>query len=398
MRRAHNPSRGFTLLELMISAAIGLVMVVAAAKLYTSAMRATWMTSEKGEMQQDFRAASNLLQRDISLAGAGALGQQGLSTSAVGLPAATGTLPIYPCSSTVCNFINGGAVTFPTTSSTTPFMYSIIPGYDVGITVNAAAGATDIITVSYADVSLALNCYTASINATATVVTFQLPATQSSTCVLPTGVSTPQALNAEYVGLQAGDVILFGSNAVGIVTGPVSTCSPTGTNTACYTVDFAATDPGHINQPTATTGSLLQFVGSGAPASTNISVSAVRLIVVTYYLQISPTTSLPTLMRVQNGRTPAPVAENVVYLKFSYDVNNNGAVSTNQPSLPAGTTPSMITKINILHMSIHSQVRDTISKSTLSEFGGFEGLDLQTSISARNLTSQQEYPISGSSY
>jgi hypothetical protein len=29
---------------------------------------------------------------------------------------------------------------------------------------------------------------------------------------------------------------------------------------------------------------------------------------------------------------------------------------------------------------------------------GYQGLDLNTSISARNLTSQQEYPISGSSY
>jgi hypothetical protein len=53
----------------------------------------------------------------------------------------------------------------------------------------------------------------------------------------------------------------------------------------------------------------------------------------------------------------------------------------------------MITKVNIAHMSMRSQSRDNTSRSLLSRNGGFEGLDLQTSIAARNLTSQQEYPI-----
>lgn len=396
MRRTLKSSLGFSLLELMISAAIGAVVVVTAADLMSRGMKASWITSQKAELQQDFRAASNLLQRDISMAGAGSLGQQGLSTSAVGLPASTGTLPVYPCSGLVtCNYINGAPVTYPTATGapTVPFLYSIIPGPNLGITVNAAQGPTDIITVVSADVTLALNCYSASINAAGTVVTFQLPAGPPwpSTCVLPTSVAAPQALNAAVVGLQQGDMILFGNNAAGVVTGPVGTCAPTGTNTACYTVDFAATDPGHINQPGAVTGSLTQFVGSGAPASTAIPYSAVRLLAVTYYLAIPPTTGLPTLMRIQSGKAPAPVAENVVYLKFSYDVYDAGVVDANQSTLPAGTNPGMITKVNIVHMSMRSQQ----SKYTGV---GYQGLDLQTSIAARNLTSQQEYPISGSSY
>lgn len=186
-------------------------------------------------------------------------------------------------------------------------------------------------------------------------------------------------------------MILFGTKAVGVVTGAVATCPPTGTNTACFTVPFAGTDPGHVNQPTAPTGSLLQFVGAGAPASTAIPVSAVRLLTVTYYLAIPPATGLPTLMRLQSGKAPAPVAENVVYLKFTYDVNNNGVVDANQATLPVGTNPSMITKVNIAHMSMRSQQAKYTGV-------GYQGLDLQTSISARNLTSQQEYPISGTAY
>jgi len=116
----------------------------------------------------------------------------------------------------------------------------------------------------------------------------------------------------------------------------------------------------------------------------------VRLLLITYYLDISPIDGVtPRLMRVQSGRPPAPVAENVVFLKFSYDVDNNGVITTNQATLPAGVTPNMITKVNILHMSIRSQ---------LNAYSGYQGLDLQTSISARNLTMGQEYPISGSAY
>ena len=48
-------------------------------------------------------------------------------------------------------------------------------------------------------------------------------------------------------------------------------------------------------------------------------------------------------------------------------------------------TPNQITKINIKHMSI---------TSTMHGAKGFQGLDLQTSVSARDLTFQNDYPIS----
>jgi prepilin-type N-terminal cleavage/methylation domain-containing protein len=162
MRRTSNSSRGFTFIEMMISAAIGLAMVAAAAQLYSKALTVNLVTSQRAQLQQDFRAAANLLQRDISMAGAGALGQQGLSTSAVGLPASTGTLPVYPCTAlTTCDYVNSLPVTYPVnpTGSTIPYLYSIIPGYDLGITVNAAQGPTDIITVVSADPTISLNCY-----------------------------------------------------------------------------------------------------------------------------------------------------------------------------------------------------------------------------------------------
>lgn len=381
MQRTKNTSRGFTLVELMVSLVIGAITLATAVQLYSQAVKATIVTSQRAEMQQDFRAAANLMSRDISMAGAGALGQQGLSQNSVPLPVSA-TVPVYPCSPTTCNYINGAPVAYPVQSGAR-YLYSIVPGPNLGIAVNGQQ--TDILSVSYTDANLALNCYSVSYTS-ATAVLFTLPAVLPSTCILPTGITVPQALNDPVVGLQAGDMILFSVSGVGpAAVGVVSTVTAaTCAGQPCYTVAFASGDPGHINQPTAAVGSLLSLA---PPKSIQ---SAVRFLLITYYLDISPVDGVtPRLMRIQNGKLPSPVAENVAFLKFSYDAYNGGAVVANQSTLPAGTTPSMITKINITHMVMRGQTRG---------MSGYQGLDLQTSISARNMSFQQEYPISGSAY
>src|SRR5205807_8608527 len=126
-----------------------------------------------------------------------------------------------------CNYINGAPVAYPL-SSGAPFMYSIIPGPNLGITINAGQGPTDILTVIYADANLALNCYTGTMDATGTTETFQLPATLPGTCVLPSGAVAPAPLTfsaaGNPTGLQIGDMIMFGTNAAGVVTANVATC------------------------------------------------------------------------------------------------------------------------------------------------------------------------------
>jgi type II secretory pathway pseudopilin PulG len=391
MRRAQNSIAGFTLLELMVAAFAGLLVVGGAVTLFSRALKASWITSEKSEMQQDLRAAANLMQGDISMAGAGALGQQGLQNNGIGLPNGAGsTKSIYPCSTVSCSYVNGGSVAYPLSPTGVPTLYSIIPGPSLGITVNAATGPSDILTIDAADPSLTLNCYSASIDATGTIVTFQAPAAQPATCILPqldngtteTGVTYPQNLMDPNVGLQAGDMIMFGTSAVGVVT-TISSCAPTTGNIACYTVDFTATDIGKINQP-GTSGSLTQFPAGPLPASA----IPVRVLLITYYLDLSPMDGVtPRLMRLQSGKLPSPVAENVVNLKFTYDVNNDGTISANVATLPGGTTPGMITQVNIAHMAIRSQ---------LPGISGYQGFDLQTGISARNLSFLQQYPITPS--
>jgi len=65
------------------------------------------------------------------MAGAGALGQQGLSQNSVPLPVSA-TVPVYPCSPTTCNYINGAPVAYPVQSGAR-YLYSIVPGPNLGM-------------------------------------------------------------------------------------------------------------------------------------------------------------------------------------------------------------------------------------------------------------------------
>src|ERR1700691_6443613 len=82
---------GFSLLEMVIAMALGMIVLGAAVQLYSQGVAATWTVSQRAEMQQDFRAASNMMTRDLSLAGVG-LGQG----VAIQLPTSA-TLPLYGC-------------------------------------------------------------------------------------------------------------------------------------------------------------------------------------------------------------------------------------------------------------------------------------------------------------
>ena len=145
-----------------------------------------------------------------------------------------------------------------------------------------------------------------------------------------------------------------------------------------YNVPFANNDVLKMNQtPTAGTGlnsAALNATGAGP----------MRILVITYYLD--NTVSPARLMRQVSGHSPMPVAENVVYMKFSYDLYD-GANKIPWPNRADGGAslallPTQITKINILHMAIDTQLKST---------SGYQGLDLQTSVSARNLTYSNTY-------
>ena len=84
-RTSENSSGGFSLIELLVALAVGTIVVGAAVKLFTQGMNATFVVSQRAEMQEDLRATSDILFKDLSLAGAGLP-----SATGIGLALASG--------------------------------------------------------------------------------------------------------------------------------------------------------------------------------------------------------------------------------------------------------------------------------------------------------------------
>jgi len=290
---------------------------------------------------------------------------------------------VYGCDQAGKCYISGGAAAYPKQGSA-PYLYGLIPGWKYGPTLNTAQGPTDVVTVVYTDPGFYLSCYAVSVTSS-TVVKFTLNSPLPPNCVLPSGVTAPQNVNDAVVGLTPGDLVWFtltpGAGCAGCTPSTVvaEVTAVAATSPTTYNVSFATGDVLKMNQTSAASGSLANVVSDVG--------SGTRILVITYYIDnsINP----PRLMRQISGHSPMPVAENVVFLQFSYDLYNSstGTVQPNQPDGGAslGLTPNQITKINILHMAMDSTLKGAQ--------GGYQGLDLQTSVSARDLTYSNSYPI-----
>ncbi len=376
--------QGFSLLEMTIAMALGAVVMAAAVSMFSKAVSGTWLVSQRAEMQQDFRAASTMLTKDISMAGSG-MG----NNVQIALPSGNGVkVPVYGCDQTPKCYINSGAVAYPTQTVSgvaVPYLYGLMTGPKFGPTLNAAGGPTDVITVVNADTVFLLSCYSVSVT-NATVVRFTLTNPLPVTCIVPPPLLAPQAVNDGVIGLTPGDLVQLqvtigvGNGATSsTVIGEVTNVQAAGNNAKGepqYDVTFAAGDPLKMNQPAAAAGSLAQIIGGTGTAN--------RINVISYYIDNSIVP--PRLMRQTSGHTPTPLAENVAFLQFSYDLydSSTSTLLTDQPDTNT-LTPNQITKINIKHMSV---------ASTLHGSGGYQGLDLQTSVSARDLTFKNDYPLS----
>lgn len=374
---SHRPTKresGYSLLEMTVSIALGAIVLAGAVQIYIQGVGATWTATQRAELQQDFRAASNVLTKDLSLAGAGLT-----PGAAIALPSTT--TPIYGCDQSGTCYINGGSLPFPTQSGTA-YLYGLLTGYDNGPTLLVSEGATDVVTTVYTDSSFYLDCYTATITS-ATTVSFTLNAA-SSNCTA--GSNTIQAVNDSAAGLVAGDLVLFTFGSTNVVAEVTTAATSGGVAT------FASADALKFNQSTGVNYSLAHQFTAGP-----VTGYGTRILVTSYYIQNSST---PRLMRQVSGHTPTPVAENVVYLKFTYNLfntstnlpavacTNPGAATDGCSGASTGMLPNQITTINIQNMAMDS----TVNSSQFGQNNGYQRMDLQTSVCARNLTYVNNYP------
>jgi type II secretory pathway pseudopilin PulG len=353
---------GFTLLETMVSMAVGIIVLAAMAMLFKTGMNSAMLVTQRAETQQNMRAAMDLMVKDISMAGAG------MPTGGIQLPTgAKSSSSKYGCDqTTTCHVYNG---VYPSPN----FMYYILPGYQDGVEGNATVPAapppafSDSIGVAYADFNP--NYPLSSYNVTFVAGSSPLEATFTP----PTGVTLP-AINSNGF-IQQGDLIMISGGSFTAV-GEVSLVSSSG---GIGSVTFANGDPLNINQSAAASGNMNQVataLGSGAGV-------AYRVYVVSYYLNVPPAGQTPRLMRQVNGLTPVPVADDIINLQFAFDNYNStsGTLDANQPNpLGAGESPNNIQKINILVMG-----------QSITNDGNSQNLYLATDVSASNMAYSNPY-------
>jgi type II secretory pathway pseudopilin PulG len=356
---------GFTLVELMVSFAIGLIVLASTVQLFRTGVQASTFISQRAELQQNARAAINLLSKDVGMAGAG------VPTGGIQLP----TGGVATTSRYACDQI--GTCYVPThLYPNGNYMYGIIPGPNNGVQNGALIPATnqsaDSITVAYLDYGFPLSQYTCVVSSTSTI-TLTPPA--------PAPVPALPAINAPGVGLQAGDLVMVVGANIATIVAEVTNVTPT-------IVTFANGDPLNFNN---TAGDPLignlgyVFNRSVAPLPGQGNCTATRLMAVTYFVQVPANGQSPRLMRQVNGLQPVPVADDVIGLTVSYDLFNDTTGTNNaeqrDPLSIAGVTPNQIRKVNLA----------VIVQSLAQDGTKLQSMQLATSISARNMSFRNRY-------
>ena len=249
-------------------------------------------------------------------------------------------------------------------------MTGVLPGYKNGVQGNATipsapSARNDSITVIYADYSFPLNQYWLDFptpTSTGTQLNVNVP--------FPAPAPLPPLITAAG-GIQVGDVIWLSSsagNAVGEVTALTST-----------SMTFADNDALNLNQSAASVKNNIRALNNGS------HLTGYRLYVVTYYLSVPANGQLPRLMRQVNGRTPVPVADDIINLQFAYDLfnSNTNALDPNQPD-PLSYPQDSIGLIQKVNLSVMAQ-------SLVENGKNAQNMRLATSMSARNMAFFDRY-------
>jgi prepilin-type N-terminal cleavage/methylation domain-containing protein len=373
--------RGFSLMELMIASAIGLIVIMAMTQLFIMGMNATFTVTQRAETQQNMRAAIELMTKDISMAGAG-LPSGGLQLANNGGPTNVACNQAGTCYVPADTYPNSGL-------GAQNYMYGILPGFGNGVqnadvVPNAPAAVNDSITSIYCDYNFPLSNFA-----------FTFPSTTQAT-VGPAATITP-GLPTNILapgGLNVGDLLLFivstaGNGKTAQGTSTAQTAAAVAEITGLpnnVTIEFNGADALNFNQTGANSlASTITNLGASLGAGNQVTVC--RLYAVTYFLQVPPaggTVQTPRLMRQVNGLNAAPVADNIINLQFSYDVisSTTGLMNANLSNpIAAGDSPALIQKVN---MWVMGQSLTSAGHKSLSMY-------LASSVSARNMSFCNSY-------
>ncbi len=346
MRQKSKKSQGYSLVEMMIATAVGVIVLGGAVELMRSATDVNDTVGQQTEMQQNARVAANSIATDLSRAGTN------FPKEGVALPGGNGSKDsLRACDEGGCHIqdsvYHDGR------------LYPVTPGDGLGAMINGVQ--TDVVTMAFKEPEQVLDDY-------------GLVGNTPSGSQVDVDSRTSPPITTPGRGVEVGDLIVIENNegaALGVAT----------TVTANRIV-FANNDPLDVNQPSADHGNIASLaVGNGN--GNLLPASAYKISVVTYFINADDPNN-PRLMRQVNAHPPVPVAEHIVDLQVDYDIFDSEALAGTARLPEAGGTPGLIRKVNI-SVTARSPGREMYRQD-------FRYLTLTTAVSIRNLSFGPKYP------
>ena len=376
---------GFTFVELLIAMAVTMVALAAAVTIFRDSTKANTNVTQASDMSDNMRAGLNLIVQDPIQTGTG------IPAGGVSIPNSAAT---KGCNTTARRVNRPPAVlklTFDGPNSTNVgcnvILPAVEPGNGLGPKVTSPDGtsspATDIITILYADNTLALDqkpiigptCPTGSIAPDGSQINFG----SSPGCV---------TLGAAGIPVNPGDLLMLynAHNPNGIL--------QTVSSVAGQIVRFGAGDAFNLNGRTAseTSGTILSLQDPGLPAAPNgnyPATSCTRVWMITYFLDATADPKHPMLMRAVNFNAPQPVGETIENLQFSYNFADGATPQTvNQFFVPAIPAPRGDNENQIRSVNVYLGAR---SATTAATTGKYIRTNLATQVALRSMAYFNNY-------
>jgi type II secretory pathway pseudopilin PulG len=376
---------GFTLVELLVSTAITLVVLGTAMTTFQNALTLHQTSTLVSDANQNLRAGTNVLVRELMQAG------RGIPVGGISIPSGVGSTPINRPSPP------GKAYQFDNVTATS--IQAITTGSLLGPTINNET--TDMITFLAADYNSRVQ-YTVNgvpdelllnVNLAGPAGTFPVglvapaPTLSADGQTITIGSQFATWISDPIDGIKPGDLMMFqnvgGNNTVQTVTAVTPT---TVTFQPSNTQDWF-----NFNQPGAAAGNITQLADTTVTPAVFGQMSVVRVVMLTYYVDATKTANIPRLFRQQNNFAAQALAGVVEDLNMTYDlvdgINNPTRIASlpyTRPGPPAVTyTATQIRKVNV-HMGVRSEQFSNLTNDYLRHH-------LSTGVSVRNLAFTDRY-------
>jgi hypothetical protein len=384
---------GFTITEMLVSSTIMLLIIGGALTTFKNAVQINDAASQLGDSTQNLRAGTNLLIRDLMMAGR-IFGAEG-----VPLPSCAGETP-FNRPGPVAGFFNTVSVELDAAGNTiTLNLPSISTGYQLGPVIKNSA--TDTVTIMTVDEFMPVIYHSPPPAPAVTATLAGTIADDGKSVVLP---SNSPWLVADTVNdtkpMQVGDLVLFkssNSSALQTITSMDATHIYFANNTAdffkfnqsCAAPKWPMAAIGNI----PTTGSCIV---AGVDTCFRTPVSMFRAMMITYYVDNATTPGTPRLTRQVNNFPATALAGVVEDLDLTYDLVDGYLNPTGVTGLPwtdITQTPSVtynsnqIRKVNV-HMGVRSE---QISKPTQD----YVRNHISTAVDVRSMASVDRYKTTG---